>query len=434
MIDLLPGVALPRPAPRPTRDRWTSVSTTSSRRASAGCSPTTRPSRRCAASTPRTTTSATAAGSGSSTRSPPIAPTWPRSRRSTTRASRASARFERDLEVHNLRYGLFEADVFRRWERTGTATDAIGDGVFLLFARGAAPMSERLERIADRLELAPAYIEASKSRLVGAPVRTWLGVEARTADELPTMFAEILDVSADQPRETRAGAAATRDRGHQRGARRLHRLAAGGDDRRHRRLAPRRGALRRARPAASVRRPRRGRDPRDRDRPAPLEPRGASRGGPRARPGRGLRDRARAPQGRPPGHVRGGARRLPGRDAPRAGARHRPRDRDDPRGRARRGHRDARVPARGDALRRVLRAGPVRRRPAGAVHRHPVHRRRLGRDARALLGVDLATRASTRPTRATTCSSRSPPATRASPGCSPTRPSSPRAGACTASR
>ena len=110
----------------------------------------------------------------------------------------SAARFERDLEVHNLRYGLFEADVFRRWERTGTATDAIGDGVFLLFARGAAPMSERLERIADRLELAPAYIESSKSRLVGAPVRTWLGVEARTADELPTMFDEILEVSADQ--------------------------------------------------------------------------------------------------------------------------------------------------------------------------------------------------------------------------------------------
>ena len=106
-----------------------------------------------------------------------------------------AARFERDLEVHNLRYELFEADEFRRWERMGTATEAIGDGVFMLFARGAAPMAERLERIADRLELAPAYIEASKSRVVGVPVRTWQGVEARTADELPTMFAEILDVA-----------------------------------------------------------------------------------------------------------------------------------------------------------------------------------------------------------------------------------------------
>ncbi|HEY3335939.1 MAG TPA: DUF885 domain-containing protein [Candidatus Limnocylindrales bacterium] len=107
-----------------------------------------------------------------------------------------AARFERDLEVHNLRYGLFETDEFRRWERTGTATDALGDGVFLLFARGAAPLAERLERIADRLERAPDYIEASKSRLVGVPVRTWLGVEARSAAELPSMFAEILEVGA----------------------------------------------------------------------------------------------------------------------------------------------------------------------------------------------------------------------------------------------
>src|SRR4051794_18043737 len=105
------------------------------------------------------------------------------------------ARFERDLEVHNVRYSLFEVDEYRRWERTGTATEAIGDGVFLLFARGAAPLAERIERIADRLEAAPAYIEETKSRVVGVPVRTWLGVEARSADELPTMLREVLDVA-----------------------------------------------------------------------------------------------------------------------------------------------------------------------------------------------------------------------------------------------
>ena len=106
-----------------------------------------------------------------------------------------AARFERDLEVHNLRYGLFEADVYRRWEHMGTATEAIGDGIFLLIARGAAPLAERLERIADRLEAVPDYIEASRSRMVGAPVRTWLGVEARSADELPTMFADVLEAA-----------------------------------------------------------------------------------------------------------------------------------------------------------------------------------------------------------------------------------------------
>ncbi|MEO5965497.1 MAG: DUF885 domain-containing protein [Candidatus Limnocylindrales bacterium] len=104
----------------------------------------------------------------------------------------AGARFERDLEVHNLRRNLFDTDVVRRWERAGTAAGELGDSVFLLFARGAAPMPERLARIADRLEAAPAFIEASKSRASGAPVRIWQEVEARYAKDLPSLFAEVL--------------------------------------------------------------------------------------------------------------------------------------------------------------------------------------------------------------------------------------------------
>jgi uncharacterized protein (DUF885 family) len=102
------------------------------------------------------------------------------------------ARFERDLEVHNLRQVLFELDEVRRWEHAGTAAATVGDGIFLLFARGAAPLAERLERIADRLEAAPGFIEASKSRLVGVPVRVWQGVEARYADDLPGLVSEIV--------------------------------------------------------------------------------------------------------------------------------------------------------------------------------------------------------------------------------------------------
>jgi hypothetical protein len=45
--------------------------------------------------------------------------------------------FERDLELHNLRLGLFDSDEVRRWERRSTAAGELGDAVFLLFARGA---------------------------------------------------------------------------------------------------------------------------------------------------------------------------------------------------------------------------------------------------------------------------------------------------------
>ncbi len=103
----------------------------------------------------------------------------------------AAARFERDLEVHNLRRTLFEADEIRRWERTGMAAGEVGDAIFLLFARGAAPLTERLERITDRLEQTPGFLEVSKSRAAGPQVAVWQQVEARYARDLPTLFEEV---------------------------------------------------------------------------------------------------------------------------------------------------------------------------------------------------------------------------------------------------
>jgi len=100
-------------------------------------------------------------------------------------------RFERDLELHNVRLHLFEADTVRRWERRSTAAGELGDAVFLLFARGAAPMAERIARIADRLEGAPAYLQAARTRAVGPQVGLWQDVERRYAHDLPGLFAEV---------------------------------------------------------------------------------------------------------------------------------------------------------------------------------------------------------------------------------------------------
>ncbi len=107
-----------------------------------------------------------------------------------------AVRFERDLECHNLRLGLFEAEEVRRWERRSTAAADIGDAVFLLFARGAAPLGERLARIADRLEQAPAFLEAAKTRAVGPQVNVWQVVDARHAEDLPSLFAEVRGAAA----------------------------------------------------------------------------------------------------------------------------------------------------------------------------------------------------------------------------------------------
>lgn len=108
----------------------------------------------------------------------------------------ADARFERDLELHNVRLSVFEADVVRRWERRATAAGDLGDAVFLLFARGAAPLAERLERITDRLEAAPAYFTASRTRARGAQVAVWQETEARYTADLPSLFAEVRAAAA----------------------------------------------------------------------------------------------------------------------------------------------------------------------------------------------------------------------------------------------
>ena len=116
-----------------------------------------------------------------------------------------SARFERDLEIHNLRLTGYEAAEVRIWERRSFALDTVGTGLFLLFARDHAPLDERLAAIAGRLEGIPAYLEASKDRADGPQVRLWQGLEIEAAGELPSLFDELLTAAASalEPAERR---------------------------------------------------------------------------------------------------------------------------------------------------------------------------------------------------------------------------------------
>jgi uncharacterized protein (DUF885 family) len=109
----------------------------------------------------------------------------------------ATARLERDLERHNVRLALFDADEVRRWERRSQAAADIGDAVFALFARGAAPLSERIERIADRLEGVPAFLAQARSRAVQPQVGLWQKVELRYAKDLPSLFAEVREAAEE---------------------------------------------------------------------------------------------------------------------------------------------------------------------------------------------------------------------------------------------
>jgi uncharacterized protein (DUF885 family) len=106
-------------------------------------------------------------------------------------------RFERDLEIHNLRRAIFDTDVLRIWERRSLALDTVGDGLFLLFARDHAPLPERLAAIAGRLEAVATFLEESKTRATVPQVRRWQQIEIDTAADLPVFFDELVRAGAD---------------------------------------------------------------------------------------------------------------------------------------------------------------------------------------------------------------------------------------------
>jgi uncharacterized protein (DUF885 family) len=108
-------------------------------------------------------------------------------------------RLERDLEIHNLRRTIFDSEIVRTWEQRSTALDTIGDALFLIFAQDFAPLPERLNLLAGRLEAIPDYLEGSKSRATVPQVRLWQRLEIESAGDLPSFLDEIVAASAGLP-------------------------------------------------------------------------------------------------------------------------------------------------------------------------------------------------------------------------------------------
>jgi uncharacterized protein (DUF885 family) len=126
----------------------------------------------------------------------------------------AAARFERDLELHNVRRSIFEGEELRIWERRSLALDTVGDGLFLLFVRDHAPLAERLDAIAGRLEAVPRHLDEARTRSSLPQVRLWQRIELETAGQMPALFDELVAAGrgllgdAEQRRLERAAAAA----------------------------------------------------------------------------------------------------------------------------------------------------------------------------------------------------------------------------------
>jgi hypothetical protein len=119
----------------------------------------------------------------------------------------APSGLERDLARYYAALTRFQLEDLRLPARMPEAPDQVGTGIFLLFAREYAPLDERLETIAARLEAVPAYLMASREQLV-EPVRLWCEVGMATALQLPALFSEVVTAALDHPRRSRVERAA----------------------------------------------------------------------------------------------------------------------------------------------------------------------------------------------------------------------------------
>ena len=102
-----------------------------------------------------------------------------------------SVRLERELALHNVRRELFNAEIHRVWERRSTAMDQVGDGLFSIFARDYAPLSERLAALTARMEAIPAALEQHKTRATAPQVKLWQELEIDAGEQMPFLFEEI---------------------------------------------------------------------------------------------------------------------------------------------------------------------------------------------------------------------------------------------------
>jgi uncharacterized protein (DUF885 family) len=115
---------------------------------------------------------------------------------------------ELDLEVARYfsRLSLFQARELRLWESMADAPDQIGTGIFLLFAREFAPLEDRLQSIAARLEQIPGYLQRSRGRL-RTPVRLWNQIALQSAAQLPGLIDTVV-AAAGPPQRARLDAVA----------------------------------------------------------------------------------------------------------------------------------------------------------------------------------------------------------------------------------
>jgi uncharacterized protein (DUF885 family) len=108
--------------------------------------------------------------------------------------------YEAELARASIEYDLYEMDELRLWEGDPQAADAVVSFVYPLYTRNFAPFYERMERIADRLEGVPEYLEESRDRVV-EPVEGWVELEKEACETVPGFLQLVADEAGEMERQ-----------------------------------------------------------------------------------------------------------------------------------------------------------------------------------------------------------------------------------------
>lgn len=104
---------------------------------------------------------------------------------------------DRDLAIHQARLGLYWQTEYRTWAGSSGGAGHIGEALFPLFTRDFAPLSDRMESIASRLESAPRYLLETRDRVTD-PVRLWTEIDIESTQMLPGFLDTILAASRSE--------------------------------------------------------------------------------------------------------------------------------------------------------------------------------------------------------------------------------------------
>ena len=98
---------------------------------------------------------------------------------------------DRDLAIHQARLGLYWHTEYRPWAGSSGGAAHIGEALFPLFTRDFAPLADRLDSIASRLDAAPRFLAETRER-VTEPVKLWTEIDLESTEHLPSFLDTIL--------------------------------------------------------------------------------------------------------------------------------------------------------------------------------------------------------------------------------------------------